>query len=196
MTDDLAPTMSGRGQPLNWYGLYKKDYALATPESMSHPAKASWDLAFKILEHLKELGLIMPDSVLLDPMAGTGRFLLAGAAKGYRGIAVELEPYFKDLIGDCNCEGMTKELFKRMFKGQNRTRKLSYIKTRICPACQIEVDKRRQPKGPRTIFTSKPHYYDGNRAYLLKKGIKADITIIQGDARELSRLIEQRGCAL
>ena len=127
-------------------------------------------------------------------MAGTGRFLLAGAAKGYRGIAIELEPFFHDLIGDCNCEGMTEPLFKRMMRGQsNRTRKLSYINTRICPVCQLEVDKRRQPKGIRTIFTSQAHYYDGNRAYLRSKGINPDITILQGDSRNLSSLLIERG---
>ncbi len=82
------------GHDLQWWGLYRKDYDLCIPESYAHPAKASWDLAFKILDHLKELGLLSPGSCVLDCMAGTGRFCIAACAQGYRAIGVELEPKF------------------------------------------------------------------------------------------------------
>jgi len=88
--------MNCRGEP--WIGLYKKDYDLATEESAAHPAKASWGLAFKIIEHLEELGLLKHEQTLLDSMAGTGRYLIAGAVKGYAGIGIELEPSFCNLL--------------------------------------------------------------------------------------------------
>ena len=78
----------------SWYGLYHKDYDLATPESMAHPAKCSWDLAFKINEHLEELGLLKLGDTVLDFMAGTSRIPIAACAKGYKAIAVELEEKF------------------------------------------------------------------------------------------------------
>lgn len=83
-----------------WTGLYKQSYDLATDESNAHPAKASFGLAFKIIEHLEELGLLKSGDIILDPMAGTGRFLLAGAAKGYAGIAIELEDKFCKMLTD------------------------------------------------------------------------------------------------
>ena len=177
-----------------WTGLYKQNYDLATYESMAHPAKGAWGLAFKIIEHLEEVGLLKSGDTLLDPMAGTGRFLLAGAARGYAGVGIELEPYFKDLVGDCHCDGITTSLSRRMLKGSaNRTKLLSYIKTRICPICQVEVDKQRMKDGPRTIFTSSKHYYNGNIAYASEKLNRLlDITIIQGDSRNLSELLKKR----
>lgn len=86
--------MTSCGDALEWWGLYKRDYDLVTPESYAHPAKASWDLAFKILDHLKELGLLPEGAPVLDMMAGTGRFNIAACAKGYRAIGVELEEKF------------------------------------------------------------------------------------------------------
>jgi len=180
--------------PLEWHNCYAGQYDLWSPEAYSHPAKMSPALCFHILQHLEELGLMDKDSVVLDMMAGTGTVGLCWATKGGRSIMVELEPFFRDLIGDCHCQGVTEKLFKRMMKGTNRTRKLSYDKTRICPKCQIEVDKRRAKGGARTIFTSQPHYYDGNRGNLGKKlGHPIDMTILQGDSRHLASMLEERG---
>ena len=122
------------GHPRDWAGLYRRDYDLVTPASTAHPAKASWDLAFKILEHLEELGLANPTTdTILDFMAGTGRFPLAACAKGYRSIGLELEPRFVEF-------------------------------------CQQ------------------------NKAYAEKKlGRGLDWQIIQGDARHLSQLLQERG---
>lgn len=86
--------MTTCGSDLWWWGLYRRDYDLANAESMEHPAKASWDLGFRILGHLEELGLLRPGSTVLDPLAGTGRFLIAACARGYRAVGVELEPKF------------------------------------------------------------------------------------------------------
>lgn len=178
---------------LYWRGCYRGRYDLLVPEAYSHPAKMAPGLCYHIFEHLKELGWLKEGDVILDFLAGTGMTGLVAATLGFPSILVELEPYFKDLIGDCHCQGVTEQLFRRMMKGSyNRTRKLSYINTRICPACQTAVDKRRG-KNERTIFRSEAHYYDGNRGNLKKKFLNLNTQIIQGDSRNLSELLKERG---
>jgi len=149
---------------------------------------------YRIFAHLRELGLLHDNSVILDPLSGTGMTAIIAGMLGLKAITVELEPYFKDLQGECQCQGVTVALFKRMMRGDSRTRRLSYINTRICPACQIEVDKRRAKKGVRTIFTSEAHFYGGNKEFIGRKlGREVDWTILQGDARELSKLLSDKG---
>ncbi len=109
MTEQLAEC----GHPLYWKSLYRKDYDLNTPESVAHPAKASWDLGFKILEHLKELGLLKPGDTVLDPLSGIGRFNLCAAAKGFKTVSVELEPKFVEFERQ-NLEYAQKRLFKKL----------------------------------------------------------------------------------
>lgn len=84
--------------PVSWHGCYKGQTALWVDDAYAHPAKAHSALAFRILQHLEDLGLLTAESVVLDPMAGVGTFPLAWAAKGGRAILVELEPRF---IGFC-----------------------------------------------------------------------------------------------
>mgnify|MGYP001594445703 CR=1 FL=1 len=49
-----------------WTGCYSKSYDLATEESTSHPAKVAFGLAFRIIEHLEELGLLKEDNILIN----------------------------------------------------------------------------------------------------------------------------------
>lgn len=77
-----------------WRGCYSQRFDLWSPESIAHPAKMAPGLCFRILEYLEELGLVKPDSVILDPMGGIGTSALVACAKGYRAITVELEPKF------------------------------------------------------------------------------------------------------
>jgi hypothetical protein len=131
---DCGAPLANCHSPLSWAGLYRRDYDLATPASTAHPAKASWDLAFKILEHLGELGLADPKSdTILDYMCGTGRFNLAACAQGFKAVGIELEPRFIE------------------FCRQNKT----YAEKRL--------------------------------------GRELDWQIIQGDARHLSQLLQERG---
>jgi len=74
--------------------MYKGGYALWTPDAYAHPAKGSPPLFFRIIEHLEELGLLTPGSVILDPMAGISTTLICGYLKGYATAGVELEPRF------------------------------------------------------------------------------------------------------
>lgn len=91
------PEVAPCGHPLDWKGLYKGYFDLWDSEAFSHPAKASPSLAFKILDHLKELGLLPDGSVILEPMTGIGTFQLASAVKGFASIGVELEEKFVQL---------------------------------------------------------------------------------------------------
>ena len=93
------------GFPLEWRGCYTGLTALWVDDAYSHPAKAHPSLAFRILRHLEELGLLKEGDTVLDPMAGTGTFGLAWAVLGGQAILVELEPKFIAL-----CEANKAEL--------------------------------------------------------------------------------------
>lgn len=79
---------------LYWRGCYAGAFDLIGPEGWSHPAKMSAALCFRILEHLKELGLLKDTDVVLDPMAGTGMTAIVAGAKGYKAVTLELEERF------------------------------------------------------------------------------------------------------
>ena len=82
----------------DWAGLYRRDYDLATLESIKHPAKASWDLAFRILEHLEELGLADPEtSTVLDPCSGAASTGIAASRLGLNYIGIELSEAYNAL---------------------------------------------------------------------------------------------------
>lgn len=99
------------GYPLYWHNLYRQDYNLTVPDSYAHPAKESWDLGFRIIQHLEELGLLKEDSTVLDPMSGTGRFNIVACSKGYRSIGVELESKFVEFMKQ-NKEYAQRKLYK------------------------------------------------------------------------------------
>jgi len=79
---------------LFWHNCYVSGFDLISPESFAHPAKMSPSLCFRILEHLQEMGLLNNDSVILDPMSGTGMTAICAGAKGYRAVTCELEDKF------------------------------------------------------------------------------------------------------
>lgn len=84
------------GHPLYWHNCYSGTYDLIAPDSYAHPAKMSPALCFRILEHLKELGLLKDSDTILDPMSGTGITNICAGAKGLKSISVELESKFVD----------------------------------------------------------------------------------------------------
>ena len=51
------------GFPLEWRGCYTGQTALWVDDAYSHPAKAHPSLAFRILRHLEELGLLKEGDV-------------------------------------------------------------------------------------------------------------------------------------
>ena len=120
------------GYPAIWNRCYSGQYDLWVPDAYSHPAKLSPALGFRIFEHLKELGLLRPGTVVLDPLCGIATVNLIAAISGFASIGVELEERF------------------------------------------IEIAKQ-------------------NAERISLKGFGAPITIIQGDARRLSELLQERG---
>ena len=94
----MTQTICPKNSPQKWWGCYSGNYDLWVPESYSHPAKMAPGLCFKIIEHLKELGYLEPDSIILDFMAGIGTTGLCAGVLGCRSIMVELEPKFIDLM--------------------------------------------------------------------------------------------------
>tara|TARA_Y100000296_G_scaffold75066_2_gene94321 strand:+ start:2632 stop:3687 length:1056 start_codon:yes stop_codon:yes gene_type:complete len=85
---------------LDWQGCYAESRFnhFTTEESTIHPAKASMALMERIFEHLESYGFISKSSVIIDPMAGSGRTNIMASLRGYESVAVELEEKFVDLI--------------------------------------------------------------------------------------------------
>ena len=54
-------------------------------------------LAFRILAHLEELGLLEAGDLVLDPLCGIGTSLLVSCARGFASVGVELESEFVSL---------------------------------------------------------------------------------------------------
>jgi hypothetical protein len=88
--------VSLRAHNVYWYGCYNSGLDLGTEDSVAHPAKMAWGLAFRIFAHLRELGLLADGDTVLDPMAGTGRTNVVAGALGYASISVELESQFME----------------------------------------------------------------------------------------------------
>ena len=199
LKEDLAPC----GHLRNWHGLYRQDYALQTPESMAHPAKASWDLAFKILEHLKELGWLKEGDSVLDPMSGTGRFNLAACAQGYKSIGVELESKFIDMCVTYLCPGVahyivTEEVLHAEDAGWRIKREVldrAPMEYKERTYWQRALPERKHYKVKSTSRCGKQDWHPvhriiGNKDYASKKlGRELDWQIIQGDARHLTDLL-------
>ena len=98
--------------PLYWYGLYKQSYDLWCFDSYSHPAKMSVALTFKIMEHLKKLGLLAEGEPILDPMCGISTTGIVAGALGHPYIGVELEEKFIN-FSQQNKEYAERKLYKK-----------------------------------------------------------------------------------
>ena len=69
--------------PLYWHNCYNQSFDLWCSDAMSHPAKMSPALAFRIMEHLKELVLLAEGEPILDPMCGIATTGLVAGALGH-----------------------------------------------------------------------------------------------------------------
>lgn len=98
---------------LVWHGLYRQSHDLITEESRCHPAKMSVALAFRIIEHLKEMGLLSDGQTILDPMCGISTTGVVAGALGHPFIGVELESKFVALSMG-NKEYAEKRLHKKL----------------------------------------------------------------------------------
>lgn len=80
---------------VNWTKCYEdgwKDHIV--PESFQHPAKMSYGLLKRILDHCKDKGW---GGVIVDPFGGIGSTGILGAYEGYQVICIELEQKFVNL---------------------------------------------------------------------------------------------------
>jgi hypothetical protein len=81
-----------------WEGCYDDGWrGLITDNSYAHPAKFSYGLVRRILEHLRDEGWIKPGSLILDPFGGVACGGIVAAYAGYRWIGCELESRFVSL---------------------------------------------------------------------------------------------------
>ncbi len=79
-----------------WHNCYDEGWKdLIVPEAFSHPAKMSYGLLKRILEHAK--GWLNEGDVILDPFGGIGSTGILGAYEGYQVVCCELEQKFVDL---------------------------------------------------------------------------------------------------
>jgi len=180
---------------LEWHGCYgsgAKYQKYQIPESVKHPAKMSWNLLERIFKHLESMNLLTSDSVVIDFMAGTGKTGTMAALRRYRTISVELEPHFVEMIIGYDCDGKSISDFRIeqcVCKSETLHRPHT-IRTglfevecsgnpRIIPVCRCG-----------TKAHHKKHHIPGNRELIEQAtGRKVKWDVIQGDARELVRLM-------
>lgn len=180
---------------LEWYGCYgsgAKYNKYTIPESVTHPAKMSWELLERIFKHLESMNLLTPDSVVIDFMSGTGRTNTMAALNRYRTISVELEPHFIEMIAGYDCDGISISEFKikPCVCKSDTLHKPHKIKTglfevecsgnpTIIPVCRCG-DK----------HPHKKHHVLGNKELLERiTGRKVKWDVIRPDARELVKLM-------
>ena len=76
----------------DWKNCYEEGWQnVIVPEAFSHPAKMSYGLLKRILDHIKEQGWLKEGQVILDPFGGIGSTGILGAYEGYQVVCVELE---------------------------------------------------------------------------------------------------------
>lgn len=184
-------------QDIEWRGCYgsgAKYNRYIIPESVKHPAKMSWELLERIFKHLESMNLLTPDSIVIDFMAGTGRTGMMAALRRYRTISVELEPHFIEMIAGYDCDGKSISDFRTepcvcksdtLHKPHKITTGLFEVECsgnpRIVPVCRCggKIHHRK-------------HHIPGNRELLAQvTGRKVKWDVIQGDARELSKLFSE-----
>src|SRR3990167_4764604 len=115
--------MTACQSPLYWHNCYSGAYDFWCPDAYAHPAKMSVALAFKIMEHLKELGLLADGEPILDPMCGIATTGLVAGALGHPFIGIELEEKFINLSQqnkDYAERRLHKELDWQIIQGDSR----------------------------------------------------------------------------
>lgn len=93
----------------DWYNMYGQAWSDITPQAVSHPAKFSRKLIFRIYEHCAEQGWLGTGSAVLDPFAGVGLGALPAMLLGCNWIGVELEQKFVGIATGFKCNAVTDE---------------------------------------------------------------------------------------
>lgn len=235
----------------DWHGCYGEGWGTRLqPEAYAHPAKVSYGLASRIVEHLLEYGWLKPGDAVVDPFGGIGGFALPLMTAGCHFVGVELERPFVDMGQGCDCTGMNKADWVRFY---GRWKQARYRDGRHwCPRCLAQAqeihDKRQESKPcyaqrkrrgrmrelatalkrplrftdplplPGTVSarrraqqmamfataqttayrrnsgripTTGAHHYAGNIEAWAANGLTGTGMLVQGDSRELVRVVEQ-----
>lgn len=201
-----------------WKGCYKDGWQrVIAPEAFAHPAKFARNLIQRLYQHLEKEGWLTPGDMILDPFGGVALGAYPAMHRGYRWIGVELEQHFVDLGQGCDCTGMTKQDWLRFYGRWERVR---YTEGRHwCPACLAQAKTILEPRkaladrhrlksgrpflGAGTEYwqdsglipSSQPHRYQGNIELWQRKG-HMGAQLIQGDSRELLKIVETVACVV
>jgi hypothetical protein len=189
----------------DWYGCYSEGWgSRLTSEAFQHPAKVSYGLAVRIIEHMLEQGWLRPGDTVLDPFAGIGGFALPLMAAGCHFVGVELERHFVDMGRGCDCTGMSAADWVRF---QGRWELARYSNGRYwCPKCLADAHRVLPSlNGQQTLFGdvettayrrnsgriphTGPHHYAGNVEVWGAQGLPGTAVIVQGDSRNLCEIV-------
>lgn len=149
----------------DWFGCYREGWGpLLTPRSYGHPAKLRFGLAARIYRHILELGWATAGSSVVDCFGGIGGTAFHAMFYGLHWTGVELEPRFYVLAGGMDCPGPDGTL---------------------CPDCAETPAEPNQGE----LFLVQSHRFRGNLDVWKDRGLPGTGKIIQGDSRQLSKLL-------
>jgi len=142
-------------------------------------------LADYILKHLEKLNLMSPGSTIIDFMAGQGTTGIIAELHGYQFIGIELEEHFIDLINGYDCNGVDETVIKTKDKDGKSVEEVKYGKCGKYNHSKLGDEKH------------VPHFMSMNRQATAKAlHREPSWTIIQGDARKLSEILNTSGAGV
>ena len=171
-----------------WTNCYDGSWKdVIVPEAFSHPAKMSYGLLKRILDHAG--AWLNKGDVIVDPFGGIGSTGILGAYEGYQVVCVELEQDFNRMAKGFDCPGLSKNEWIRWYNRFNRN-------SNICPTCHIKAQTWYE-KHSGTIPSQESHHFVGNfelhKTAWHKFGNPYPI-ILQGDSRRLCDVVEKADC--
>lgn len=81
-----------------WEGCFKEGWKnLLCKDGFRHPAKFNYGVVVRIVDELRDSGVLRPGSVVFDPFGGVGTGGVVCATRGYEWVGVEVEPRFVEI---------------------------------------------------------------------------------------------------
>jgi len=160
----------------DWFKCYSGGWTNEiVPEAFSHPAKFARGLIRRIYEHALEQGYLREGDMILDPFDGIALGAADALANGLNFVGVELEQFFVDLGGGCDCTGISKEDWVACF---GRWKRFAYKDDRHwCPRCLAQaeqiIDECEAPKLTQTQAKRRVRM----RELITKTGRKVDFSL-------------------
>jgi len=184
-----------------WKDCYSKTpKSLLSQQSFTHPARMSYKLCTKIFEYGEQQKYWKPGDTIIDIFGGVGMTAVIGCPKGYNVILVELEQFFHDLAGGCECTGISS---KDWYEYLDKWKEAAYLDGRHwCPFCinyayRMKADETMSTKnGCKSIFgfaPIAPHHFHGNAEFSMSEPTQDYGTAfpLQGDSRYLQNVLKQ-----